>query len=610
MAYITAPDFRIRSIEWELDRPSQVNVSAYTARRSVLQNPWHGKWRAKVELAMVQGESEFRSLRSFFARCEGQVNVFRIYATVEAQNSNVGVTVASAAAAGATSLSINGAATPLTDGQYFTVNGQLCVCIADQSGSTLTFEPPLRAAAAAGTTVVTSRPYALVSMASSSVGWSVGGARRYGAGFSVEEAIGDADGTASELSPFASSDYKLALKFTTASYWANATNYAALSLVPGYSFTRSGEQGAVDSDDTIDYFAANAPAINGAGYHAYGALTNAVLESQTLDVATWAKTNCSIAANAVTSPDGTMTAETLDIGTAASVSHYIYQSITTTAAVWTYSVFAKAGSGRYLQLAIDGVSSTSYCNFDLVSGTVGSKSADLTGYIQAVGDFWRCIVTGTAAAVTANAYIIGATSATAARAETFTGSNQTYYVWQVQAIAGNFPDGGPIIRTTTAAASIGASALNVSDSPASGDQLFWSEADFTSASTSGVKRLALWDNGTTDNMVQIYKDAAALTVIVRSGAAEVFRASATVAGKVTVLLRRKGGDWRGGYVANGALTWFGADTAAAFPAGMTVARIGHYASGDQSETAVRGAFRKTGSFATDAAVLAAVAESD
>lgn len=198
MAYIAAPDFRIRSIEWELDRPGQINSSVYTGRRSVLQNPWHAKWRAKVELAMVQGESEFRLLRSFFARCEGQINVFRIYATTEAQNANTGVTVASTAAAGATSMTISGATTPLTEGQFFTVNGQLCVCIADQSGSTLTFEPPLRAQAASGAIVVTSRPYALVSMTASSLGWSIGAARRYGAGFSVEEAIGDADGVAPE----------------------------------------------------------------------------------------------------------------------------------------------------------------------------------------------------------------------------------------------------------------------------------------------------------------------------------------------------------------------------------------------------------------------------
>lgn len=198
MAYITAPDFRMKGIEWELDRPSQINVSAYTARRSVLQNPWHGRWRAKVELATVQGESGFRALRSFFARCEGQVNVFRVYATVEAQNSNFGVIVASTAAAGATTMSISGYATALTEGQYFTVNGQLCVCIANQSGASLTFEPPLRAQATAGTFVVTSRPYALVSMAASSTGWSIGAARRYGAAFTVEEAIGDADGAAPE----------------------------------------------------------------------------------------------------------------------------------------------------------------------------------------------------------------------------------------------------------------------------------------------------------------------------------------------------------------------------------------------------------------------------
>lgn len=198
MAFITAPDFPIRGIQWSLDRPSQSNVSGWTGKRTTVTDPWHAKWRAHVELATQQGEDAFRVYRSFFARVKGTINTFRLYATAGAQNANSGVTLSAAASAGATSITITGASTPMKDGQFFTLNGQLCVCTADQSGSTLTFEPMLRQAATLGTKVVTSRPYALVYMANQQIGWNIETWRRYGVSFDVEEAILETDGAVPE----------------------------------------------------------------------------------------------------------------------------------------------------------------------------------------------------------------------------------------------------------------------------------------------------------------------------------------------------------------------------------------------------------------------------
>lgn len=198
MAFITAPTLKIRSLEPRLDRPAQANVSQWTGRRTLIANPWHGKWSFKVELAPIVTETNVRTIRSFLARCKGSLNTFRIYATQAAQNSNSGVTVTSTVAAGVTSFAISGAATTLKDGQFVTVNGQLLQLTADQSGTTLTFEPPLRQQATAGTKVVTSRPYALVYMTNSQLGWSVGAGQQYGISFDVEEAILETDGTAPE----------------------------------------------------------------------------------------------------------------------------------------------------------------------------------------------------------------------------------------------------------------------------------------------------------------------------------------------------------------------------------------------------------------------------
>lgn len=201
MAFVTAPDFPIKAVTWTLDRPSQSNVSAWTGTRVAVVNPWHGKWSAHVELATQQDEGGFRALRSFFARCKGSLNTFRLYAAAGPQNSNTGVTLSANAAAGATSVTITGAVASLLDGQFFTISGQLCCCVADQSGSTLTFEPPLRQAANSGTTVVTSRPYALVYLSGSSFAWQIASWRQYGLSFDVEEAILEADGTVPESSP-------------------------------------------------------------------------------------------------------------------------------------------------------------------------------------------------------------------------------------------------------------------------------------------------------------------------------------------------------------------------------------------------------------------------
>lgn len=198
MAFVIAPDFPIKSVTWSLDTPSQSNTSAWTGTRTVVTNPWHGKWSAHVELATQQGEDEFRSYRSFLVRCQGSLGTFRLYATAGAQNSNFDVLAAASVAAAATTMTIYGETTPLLDGQFFTINGQLCCCTADQSGSTLTFEPPLRQAVTAGTVVVTSRPYALVYLSDSKFSWQVAPWRQYGLAFDVEEAILETDDTAPE----------------------------------------------------------------------------------------------------------------------------------------------------------------------------------------------------------------------------------------------------------------------------------------------------------------------------------------------------------------------------------------------------------------------------
>ena len=188
MALITAPTLRLRGIEWTLDRPAQVNIDLSGKRRADTA-PLYGKWSARVDLATYESEALFCPVRSFLVRCFGPVNSFDLPATLESQNANSGVTVASTAAAGATVLSLSGYSTALLAGQMATVNGQLLQLTEDQVGAVIAFEPPLRVQASATTAVETANPYARVHLADQQIAWNIEPPQRFSASFNVEEAF-------------------------------------------------------------------------------------------------------------------------------------------------------------------------------------------------------------------------------------------------------------------------------------------------------------------------------------------------------------------------------------------------------------------------------------
>jgi hypothetical protein len=188
-----------KHIEWTLDRPAQVNRSAWTGHVQVLATPWQGRWSAKVDLVPIIGEANVRLWRSFLARLKGQVNTFRLPATEGLQSAIAHATVAATAAAGATSLALAnadaaGVAIALLDGHMVTVNDQLLQLVGDgvfnggTGQTTITFEPPLRAAATAATAVETRAPTCLVALTGTSVGWSADPGKIYTIGsLTVEE---------------------------------------------------------------------------------------------------------------------------------------------------------------------------------------------------------------------------------------------------------------------------------------------------------------------------------------------------------------------------------------------------------------------------------------
>jgi hypothetical protein len=574
---------RIRRIEWRLERPAQVHRSAYTGKRVVVANPWFGRWLAKVELSPIVGEANVLQWRAFLGSLRGQIHTFRLPVTERPQNSNAGVTVSSTAAQGATSMTLAGAATALLPGQFITVNEQL-LQVVSVAGAAVTFEPRLRVQATAGTGVITSEPYALVSLAGDSSGWAVDAGQLYGIGFEVEEAVGSSDTAALPEGPPPSiyEDYALALDFDGQDYWVGGTDYATLASVPGYAFTRSGEQGAADNDGTVDFFAANAPVINGGGYHAYGALTNHLTHSQQLDNAAWTKDNTTVTANSVAAPDGTMTADTVT-ASATTAEHRVYQSMPSAPARGPcQSHFLKMGTARYASLS-DG-SASNCVVFDLQAGTVVSQTGAV-GAIAALADGWyRCAAQKTGSDWGFHVLNLGTSAANAVPVQTWLGAGETIHTWQAQVLTGSFSDGGPIIATAGATASIGAGSLQVNNPIASDqDYIVWTVIDGVPADTSGIVVSATMTG---------YMGISSGTTIAwgRNG-----QACAT-GDRVVILHRRRGGKDTTATKVNSTVVVAAESGATAFGSPPATVAVAYYPPGNHLSAPLEGLLIKTGTF--------------
>lgn len=216
----------------------------------------------------------------------------------------------------------------------------------------------------------------------------------------------------------------------------------AFERVPGASVTRASGGYASDTSGALSWYATR---------------TNLAQRSQTFDNATWTKTNVTITADATTAPDGTVTADcmTLDAGT---VQKYISSNIPSSGvgSVVVFSVYAKAGTHEFLQLANAGAA-TYYANFNLSTGVVGSAGANTNAAIfDAGGGWYRCVVYFNGGGPYNNSNRCQAVaSATAAYVSTLSATG-VLYLWGAQLETNPLPAGltalaGTYIPTTTAA---------------------------------------------------------------------------------------------------------------------------------------------------------------
>lgn len=177
-----------------------------------------------------------------------------------------------------------------------------------------------------------------------------------------------------------------------------------------------------------------------ASWNATGALVandpprwNWQVRSQELDHAGWTKSNTTIAPNAATAPNGTLTAdEVFDNPT--NGSHIISQFSQGTHLNkrLVYSIFAKANTLTWLQLLHNSAPGVS-ANFNLANGTVGATTGvDGTAEIRAVGGGWyRCSLSVVTTVTTPDLYFI-LKNANDPGLQAYPGTGQSLYLWGAQ----------------------------------------------------------------------------------------------------------------------------------------------------------------------------------
>jgi hypothetical protein len=236
------------------------------------------------------------------------------------------------------------------------------------------------------------------------------------------------------ITPLTGGWYRVSIKLTkTNQFWYNTlfigTSYPAPAATTGTIYAYKASLSAVTYETTprpgdqvittsaayygprIDYDP-NTLAVKGLLIEE--ARTNLVVNSN--QFTSWSiPGGSSVATNSNTQIDGTTTGNTFSLIAGVS-GHQIYKSYTGTAAAYTNSVYAKAGTSSWLGMWFLSTAQADGAFFNLSNGTVGTIAAGTTATIQSIGSGWyRCSITK---ALTAATYYNGL--------EVHTADNQAY----------------------------------------------------------------------------------------------------------------------------------------------------------------------------------------
>jgi hypothetical protein len=267
------------------------------------------------------------------------------------------------------------------------------------------------------------------------------------------------------------------------------------------------------------------------------AATNLALRSEEFDDAYWTKSEGSVTANATAAPNGTTTADKLVDGLTAGG---VLRGVTTTAAVHTFSVFAKASERSSVIL------NTSFgeATFNIATGTASSVGAGITPSSTLFSNGWRRVaITFTATAATPNfrirtagseSIVSGTTGIFIWGAQLETGSVATSYIPTVAATATRNAD---VISKTGVSGFIGQSQGSV-----------YVEVDIQNLSLTNRRVITIRESANSNNFFQIERQSSTqvrITARLNSGTTINFltHPNAPIAGVNKIAFAYQGGNY-------------------------------------------------------------------
>jgi hypothetical protein len=152
----------------------------------------------------------------------------------------------------------------------------------------------------------------------------------------------------------------------------------------------------------------------------------------------WVKTATTITTNAITSPDGTLTADEIEEDGTLSTHRVTSGTISTIAlSTYTVSVYAKFNNVSFIYLNIDGNNGVF---FDIENGLLGTEDVGYIGTIEDVNNGWyRCSVTFLAPTTSTSVFIFLSPDGSTL---SYTGTlNNSVYLWGAQLNSGTSAGG-------------------------------------------------------------------------------------------------------------------------------------------------------------------------
>jgi hypothetical protein len=277
-------------------------------------------------------------------------------------------------------------------------------------------------------------------------------------------ATGQASGTVAPTSSSAvnvgNGWYRVSMTLTTTAASNNFRVYLGQSLTGTGSYTGDGNSGVyiygamLSNSASLDpYVPTPGAAPSSAAY--YGprfdydpvtllprgllveeARTNLATYSEQFDNAAWVKGSSTVTANATTAPDGTLTADKLQVANTSSAQKNVSQTVGAISTTYADTVYAKASELSWLIInQYDGADRRTW--FNLSNGTVGTTAAGTTASIQALPNGWyRCSAVRT---MGTGAIQLVLNVADADNSAVFVGTvGQGIFIWGAQREAGAF----------------------------------------------------------------------------------------------------------------------------------------------------------------------------